>query len=73
MSTVIIKKGNNYHVKNANGVIEVEFNDAGILYRQTVVDGVAGEKSTVDYCEEIIALSDGKKLKRTRDILTVVE
>ena len=72
MSTVNVKYGNNYHIKNTNGVIEIEFSDGNCLFKQTVTGEKVGEKTLIDYCEEKIVLYDGKILKRIRDSLTVI-
>ncbi len=69
---VNIKYGKNYHIKNNNGVIEVEFSDGNCLYKQSVVNDKAGEKTLIDYCEEKIVLYDGKTLKRIRDLITII-
>ena len=72
MSTVNIKYGNNYKISSLNGIISVEFTDGNKLYEQTISLDKVSDKVLIDYCEERIVLVDGKKLKRVRDMLTVV-
>ncbi len=72
MSTVNIKYGTNYHIKNSNGIIEIEFTDGNCLYKQSIVGEKSKEKELLDYCEEKIVLYDGKTLKRIRDTLTII-
>lgn len=72
MSTFNLKYGKNYHVKvNENGVLTLEYTDGKSLYNQTLSAGSLSNQVLVDFCEERIALSDGKILKRIRDNLII--
>jgi hypothetical protein len=70
---VNIKYGSNYHIKCENDKILITFTDGNTLYSQTIENGKSLDKEVVDFCEEIVPLSDGKTLKRVRDNLTIVE
>ena len=71
MSTVNLRSGTHYHISINNNVKTVEFTDGIKLYGQNVELNSGGGKNILDYCEERIKLSDGKTLKRIRDVLTV--
>ncbi len=73
MSTVNIEKANNYHITKTQEGYMVEYNDGFKLYELNIVNDSVASKNAKDFCDERILLSDGKILKRVRDILTVKE
>ena len=70
---VNLKYGNNYHIKFENQTVTITFTDGNTLFSQTIIDGKPENKVTVDFCEEQVVLNDGKRLKRVRDSLMIVD
>lgn len=73
MSTVNIEKANNYHISKTEEGYLVEYNDGLKLYEINIINDSVAQKTVKDFCDERILLSDGKILKRVRDVLTVKE
>ncbi len=70
MSTYVINKGENYHVKRHFDGYEIIMSSDGKLLSQTVHDKV-GDLLKLEFCDEEVTLFDGKILKRVRDKLTI--
>ena len=72
MSTFVISKGENYHLKKESDGYEITISNDGKLLRQTVY-GKVSEVLKLEFCDEAVTLFDGKILRRVRDKLTIGE
>lgn len=70
MSTYVINKGENYHVKRHFDGYEITMSIEGKLLSQTV-HGKVNDLLKIEFCDEQLTLFDGKILKRVRDKLTI--
>ncbi len=72
MSTINLKYGKNYHIKNGqNDSLILEYTDGKSLFNQTLTDEGLSSPIVIDFCEEKIVLNDGKILRRIRDNLFI--
>ena len=74
MVTLVLNKGENFHlIRTATGY-EITFKYNGNFYRRNVsAGGVADSPVQINYADETLQLTGGAKLLRTEENLTVIK
>ena len=74
MLTLVLNKGENYHLAKTENGYEITYHCDGKFYLKKVTfEGVANTPVQIGYADEKLNLSSGEKLVRTEENLTVIK
>ena len=71
MKVISFYSGENYHIEQVEGSIQITFSEGEKYYKALVVDGVVGEKTLIGEFDERVKLSSNKYAKRIKDYLVI--
>ena len=69
-STCVLEGGKFYHIEKTGSGYNVTYSKDNKVYLKVINEKISSP-SVYDYCDEVIKLYDNKKLKRTRDKISV--
>ncbi len=71
MSTKIFYSGSNFHIQKNDSEYTIFFEENGEYYKAIYLDGEISQKVKVGEFNEIVYLSDNRKLKRIDDLSVI--